>query len=202
MNVVVQELGLELLVHLLAVVHGDVGLLVQNVVEARSPLSASQPGGKGAVVHHEGDAPGVHVGVEGVHGLDDALVADLAPLVPLLPECLQGGHHVRHVHSGGEWVDWDLTLHALGPNLVPDLPHPGLVDLAHGEPIKPVGGVHHGLDLVAARHVLVDLVADVHARLERRGVGLHESLLALSVQPLVQRLHPLLGDDGVDGSGD
>ena len=64
--------------HLLAVVHGDVGLLVQNVVEARSPLSGSQPGGKGAVVHHEGDAPGVHVGVEGVHGLDDALVADLA----------------------------------------------------------------------------------------------------------------------------
>ena len=47
--------------HLLAVVHGDVGLLVQNVVEARSPLSGSQPGGKGAVVHHEGDAPGVFI---------------------------------------------------------------------------------------------------------------------------------------------
>ncbi len=52
------------------------------------------------------------------------------------------------------------------------LPHARLVNLAHGVAIEAAPGVHHGLDLVAARHVLVDLEADVAGRPEGCRVGL------------------------------
>jgi hypothetical protein len=52
------------------------------------------------------------------------------------------------------------------------LPHVCTVDLAHGEPVEARACLHHGADLVAGCHVLVDLHADVHGWLEGRGVGL------------------------------
>lgn len=39
-----------------------------------------------------------------------------------------------------------------------DLPHVRLVNLAHGPATKALHSVHHRLDLVAARHILVDLM--------------------------------------------
>jgi hypothetical protein len=44
--------------------------LLEEVVEARGPLARAEAGGAGAVVHHEGDALGVHVGAERVHSLN------------------------------------------------------------------------------------------------------------------------------------
>lgn len=48
------------------------------------------------------------------------------------------------------------------------LPHVGVVDLAHGVPVEAAASIDDGLDLVAARHILVDLEADVARRLECR----------------------------------
>jgi hypothetical protein len=60
------------------------------------------------------------------------------------------------------------------PSAAPHLPHVGLVNLAHGEAVEAAHGLHHGADLVAAGHVLVDLKADVQGRLVRQGIGLRE----------------------------
>jgi len=50
-----------------------VGLLGQNVVEARGPLARAEARGDGAVVDHVGHAARVHVRVERVDRLDDRL---------------------------------------------------------------------------------------------------------------------------------
>ena len=66
---VAQELVEDFLVDGEVLVDGHIGLLVQHVVKAGRPLAAAQAGCVGAVVHHEGHAPCVHVGVERVHSL-------------------------------------------------------------------------------------------------------------------------------------
>mmetsp|Transcript_34561 Transcript_34561/g.87392 ORF Transcript_34561/g.87392 Transcript_34561/m.87392 type:complete len:346 (+) Transcript_34561:220-1257(+) len=199
---VLQELGDDLGLDALLGVNGGEGLLLQDVVEAGSPLAGAQAGGVRAVVHHEGDAARVHVGVQGVHGLNDGLVADLGVAVALLAQHLDGGHHGGDVHAGGEGVQGDVLLHALGAHLLAHLPHVGAVNLAHGEAVKAGAGLHHGADLVARGHVLVDLQADVHGGLEGRGVGLLEHLLASLVQLVVHGQHALGGDGLGDGAGD
>lgn len=195
------ELGDDLRVRLHTVVNGHIGLLVEDVVEPRGPLAGAQAGGVGAVVHHEGHAAGVHVGVQRVNGLDDGLVADLGVGVALLCQGLHGGHHDGDVDARGEGVDGDV-LAALGAHLLAHLPHVGLVDLAHGPPVEALDGIDDGLDLIAAGHVLVDLVADVHGGADGGGIGLLEDLLALSVEGLVDAQHAVAGDDLGDGAGD
>mmetsp|Transcript_25254 Transcript_25254/g.63640 ORF Transcript_25254/g.63640 Transcript_25254/m.63640 type:complete len:256 (+) Transcript_25254:75-842(+) len=112
-----QERGKQLLVLRHAGVDGRVRLLLQHVVEARRPLARAQAGGVRAVVHHEGDAARVHVGVQAVHRLDDGLIADLAVAVALLLEARERGHHVGDVDTGGEGVQRDVGLHARGAHL-------------------------------------------------------------------------------------
>mmetsp|Transcript_35731 Transcript_35731/g.79489 ORF Transcript_35731/g.79489 Transcript_35731/m.79489 type:complete len:676 (+) Transcript_35731:58-2085(+) len=197
-----QELGDDLLVLHGALVHGGEGLLLQDVVKAGGPLAAAQAGSVGAVVNHEGNTAGVHVGVQGVHSLNDGLIADLGVGVALLTQHLNGGHHGGDVHTGGEGVQGDLSLIAGSADLLPNLPHVGAVDLAHGEAVKAAAGLHHGLDLIAAGHVLVDLQADVHGGLEAGGVGLLEHLLAGIVQHVVHSNHTLGGDGLGDGASD
>jgi hypothetical protein len=46
------------------------------------------------------------------------------------------------------------------------------VDPAHGVAIEAAAGIDDRLDLIAARHILVDLEADVAGRLEGRRVRL------------------------------
>lgn len=63
------------------------------------------------------------------------------------------------------------------------LPHASLVDLSHGVAIEAAAGVHHGLDLVAARHILVDLEADVARRPKRSRVRLQPRVIAPLMLP-------------------
>mmetsp|Transcript_25254 Transcript_25254/g.63637 ORF Transcript_25254/g.63637 Transcript_25254/m.63637 type:complete len:468 (+) Transcript_25254:613-2016(+) len=88
------------------------------------------------------------------------------------------------------------------PHLLAGLPHGRHVDLAHGEAVKAAAGVDDALDLVAARDVLVALVADVQRGLERRGVRLAEDGLVLVVELLVHGGDALARDDAGDGAGD
>lgn len=83
MDGVLQESAEGLLVDRRVSVDGGVRLLLQDVVKARRPLAAAKAGCVGAVVHHEGHAASVHVGVQAVHCFDDGLVADLAVRVAL-----------------------------------------------------------------------------------------------------------------------
>lgn len=74
---VIQELVDRVLVKLLMVVNGNICLLFQDVVESWCPFPATKAGCVGAVVHHEGNTPSMHVGVQAVCCLDDALITDL-----------------------------------------------------------------------------------------------------------------------------
>mmetsp|Transcript_5044 Transcript_5044/g.11504 ORF Transcript_5044/g.11504 Transcript_5044/m.11504 type:complete len:533 (+) Transcript_5044:296-1894(+) len=184
-------------------------LLLDDVVEARRPLARSEARRVRAVVHHECDTLRVHVGVQAVHSLDDRLVAHLAEPVSLLAQRDDRRHHQRDVRASGERVDRDAiisalrTLLALGTNTLTHFPHCRLVNLSHGETIEAVARVDDGADLVTARDILVNLVADVQARSERRRVRLHERfLVSLGGHRLVHRLHALRGDDLRDGARD
>lgn len=133
---VVQKLGLNLGVDAsLGVVRG-VGLLVEDVIVSRRPLARAETSGEGAVVNHEGDASRVHVRVERVDGFDDGLVAHFRVGVTLLAESVDLGHHARAVHTGGERVERDLAVDALGANLGADLPHVRAVNLTIGNSAK------------------------------------------------------------------
>ena len=124
------------------------------------------------------------------------------PGAHLLGQGAHGGHHDGDVDAGGEGVDGDGGLLALGAHLLAHLPHVGGVDLAHGPPVEALHRVDHRLDLVAASHVLVDLVADVHGGVDGGRVGLLEDRLARGVKLVVHAQHALAGDDARDGAGD
>ncbi len=61
---------------------------------------------------------------------------------------------------------------AAGSSSTAHLPHVCRVDPAHGVAVEAAASIDHRLDLVAARHILVDLEADVAGRLEGRRVRL------------------------------
>mmetsp|Transcript_21569 Transcript_21569/g.43585 ORF Transcript_21569/g.43585 Transcript_21569/m.43585 type:complete len:552 (+) Transcript_21569:94-1749(+) len=189
-------------VDLLAVVDGGVGELLEDVVESRRPLPGAGLGGEGAVVHHECDAPVVHVGAEGVDGLDDGLVDDLGVWVAGLEEHVDLGHHGGDVYAGGEGVHGDVLLVAGGADLLSDDPGVGSVDLADGELVD-AGAVHDdGADLVAGRDLVVDLLEDLLGGHVGGGVGLLEDLLVVVAEGLVHGLDALGGDDLDDVAGD
>lgn len=75
---VLEESIEELLIDRRSSVDGGIRLLIEDVVKSGRPLAAAEASGIRAVVNHEGDATGVHVGVQAVDCLDDRLVADLA----------------------------------------------------------------------------------------------------------------------------
>lgn len=105
-----------------ASVDGGEGLLGEDVVEAGRPLAGAEAGGVRAVVHHEGDAAGVHVRVERVDGLDDGLIADLRVGVALGAQAVDRGHHGRAVHARREGVKGSLLASlAGGAHLLADL---------------------------------------------------------------------------------
>ncbi len=76
--------------------------------------------------------------------------------------------NAQHDYGGESGPLWACSKRKLAAHL----PHVGLVDFAHGEPVKALPGLHHALDLVAARHVIVDLLADVPRRAVRGAVRL------------------------------
>jgi hypothetical protein len=75
--------------------------------------------------------------------------------------------HCRHRHRTR-----GMHAKAAGSRSTAHLPHVCRVDPAHGVAIKAAACIDHRLDLVAARHILVDLEADVAGRLEGRRVCL------------------------------
>lgn len=119
------RVGLELvdlvLVNALVGIEVHVGLLLQDVVEAGSPLAGSEASSARAVVNHEGNTLGVHVGAEGVHSLNHRLVDNLSVRVSSLPEHVNLGHHGGNVHASGGGVEGDLRLNALGTDLLANL---------------------------------------------------------------------------------
>ena len=80
---VIQELVDRVFVELLMVVNGNICLLFQDVVKSWCPFPATKAGCVGAVVNHEGNTPSMHIGVQAVCCLDDALIADLTVWVTL-----------------------------------------------------------------------------------------------------------------------
>mmetsp|Transcript_79567 Transcript_79567/g.192796 ORF Transcript_79567/g.192796 Transcript_79567/m.192796 type:complete len:601 (-) Transcript_79567:30-1832(-) len=197
---VVEELALNLLVDGGALVDGDIRLLLEVVVEARRPLARAEARGVGAVVHHERDAAGVHVGVEGVDSLDDGLVANLGEGVALLAEGVNLRHHAGAVDARGEGVEGDVLLDALRADLLANLPHRGRANLPHRELVESLHRHDDAANLVRALHLLVALVEDVLRRHVRCAVRPHELVLVL--HSLVHRLDALRGDDLRDRPGD
>ncbi len=65
------------------IVNGHIRLLFQDVVKPRCPFPASKARCVRAVVHHERNTPGMHVWIQTVGGLNDALIADLTVWVAL-----------------------------------------------------------------------------------------------------------------------
>ena len=103
-------------------------------------------------------------------------------------------HHGRAVDAGRERVHGDLRFLAARAHLLADLPRLRAVDLAHRALLEAAAGEHHAADLVARRHLVVDLVD----HLARGGVGrrvrLLERRLAGGVEPFVHGEDALLGD--------
>eukprot|EP00962_Isochrysis_galbana_P023636 scaffold7147_cov130-Isochrysis_galbana.AAC.9 len=211
---VVQELVEEVVVELGAGVDGGVGLLGQDVVEARGPLARAEAGGDGAVVHHVRDAARVHVRVERVDRLDDRLVDHLGEHVAVVDQAVDLGHHGGAVDAGCEGVHRRVALALFGgaarrAHLLADLPCAGAVELPHrpGEPrdslaLVPLDGVDHVADLVAARHGVVALFDDVAGRHVRGAVGRLEDVLLGVGQLLVHGQDALVADGGGEWAGD
>ena len=200
MRRVVHKLGLNLGIDAGVLVVRGVRLLVENVVVTRGPLTRAETGGERAVVNHEGDAASVHVRVERVNGFDDRLVAHFGVGVTLFAEGVDLRHHARAVHTGGERVERDFALDALGANAGANLPHVRLVDLTHREAVEAIASHDDGSDFVRGLHFFVAFVVDVLARLVSRGEGFHEGLLVLD--GFVHCLDALGGDDLRDRTGD
>lgn len=157
MDAVAGEVGNLGLVDGCAVVDGGVSELVEDVVEParwgdwggligvrlcyvlksslasffspRRPLPTSPLGGEGAVVNHKSNPTVVHVRGEGVDGLNDRLVDDLAVAVPSLQKDVDLRHHGGDVDSGGEGVEGDLVVVPVRADPLSNLPGVGSVDL-------------------------------------------------------------------------
>ena len=82
--------------------------------------------------------------------------------------CLNAGPDIPRSNTAGNWSSSERPART-------DLPHVGLVDLAHWESAEPVTGLNNGLDLIATSHILIYLQAYIHGRAMRGSIGLQQN---------------------------
>jgi len=188
--------------HVGAAVDGGEGLLAKLVAKAGRPLAGAETSRGGAIVHHVGDAAGVHVRVERVNRFNDGLVGDFRIGVPVLHEDVDLGHHRADVDARGERIERDRFLVPLGADAVAGLPHFGAIDGAHRPPLEAVSGQIDAADLVAGGDFVVDLLKDGTRGGIRGVVGTLKDLPFVIVEGVVDREEALLGDGLGDGASD
>lgn len=85
-----------------------------------------------------------------------------------LPQCSSEADPLRSNTAGKRpdtWTSSDCPART-------DLPHVGLVDLAHWESAEPVPCLDNRLDLIATSHILIDLQTHIHGGAMRGSIGL------------------------------
>jgi len=190
------------LVNGLAIVNGSVSKLIEDVIEAWSPLSRAGLGSERAVVNHESNAAVVHVRAKRVDGLNNRFVDNLRVGVTSLAEDIDLGHHGGNVNTGSEGVQGDVVLVASGADALTDLPGVSSIDLSDGVLIETITVHDDGADLVTGGNLIIDLLKDLLGRHVRGGVGLFEYLLVTIAESLVDSLDADLGDGFDDVASD